>query len=152
PALSGLPAFLARSPGLDSGFMIAQVGAAALVAENRLAAHPASIDSIPTSANQEDHVSMAAHAARRLSAMAQNAFAIVGIELLVAAHGCDFHAPLRSSVALEKARAALRERIAPLDEDRMLHGDIAEASRLAQSGILIGAISPIALPRVGGAS
>ncbi|MGH6987447.1 MAG: histidine ammonia-lyase [Caulobacteraceae bacterium] len=152
PALSGLPAFLARSPGLDSGFMIAQVSAAALVAENRLSAHPASIDSIPTSANQEDHVSMAAHAARRLAAMAQNAFAIIGIELLAAAHGCDFHAPLRSSSALEKARAALRERIAPLDEDRMLHGDIAEASRLARSGLLSEAISPVSLPSVWGAS
>ena len=93
PALSGLPAFLTPKPGLNSGFMIAQVTAAALVAENKTRAYPASVDSIPTSANQEDHVSMAAHGARRLSSMADNAMSIIGIELLAAAQACDFHAP-----------------------------------------------------------
>ena len=88
--------------------MIAQVTAAALVSENKQTAHPASVDSIPTSANQEDHVSMAAHGARRLADMAENAAHVVGIELLAAAQGCDFHAPLTSSAALERARAALR--------------------------------------------
>ena len=105
PALSGLPAFLTPKPGLNSGFMIAQVTAAALVSENKTRAFPASVDSIPTSANQEDHVSMAAHAARRLGPMAANAANVIGVELLAAAQGCDFHAPMRSSEALERARA-----------------------------------------------
>ena len=101
PALSGLPAFLTPRPGLNSGFMIPQVTAAALVSENKQRAYPASVDSIPTSANQEDHVSMAAHGARRLLAMVENAAGVIGIELLAAAQGCDFHAPLASSAALE---------------------------------------------------
>ena len=88
--------------------MIPQVTAAALVSENKQRAYPASVDSIPTSANQEDHVSMAAHGARRLAPMAENAFAVVGIELLAAAQGCDFHAPLASSAPLEAVRARLR--------------------------------------------
>ena len=99
PALSGLPAFLCPKPGLNSGFMIPQVTAAALVSENKQRAYPASVDSIPTSANQEDHVSMAAHGARRLLPMAENAMAVIAIEWLCAAQGCDFHAPLdRKSV------------------------------------------------------
>ena len=106
PALSGLPAFLTPMPGLNSGFMIPQVTAAALVSENKQRAFPASVDSIPTSANQEDHVSMSAHAARRLTPMAENAAAIVGIEILAAAQGCDFHAPLKSSDDLERVRAS----------------------------------------------
>ena len=105
PALSGLPAFLTPKPGLNSGFMIAQVTAAALVAENKTRAYPASVDSIPTSANQEDHVSMAAHGARRLEPMAENALSIIGIELIAAAQACDFHAPLLSSAPLEALRA-----------------------------------------------
>jgi histidine ammonia-lyase len=104
PALSKLPAFLTPRAGLHSGFMIPQVTAAALVSENKQRASPASIDSIPTSANQEDHVSMAAHGARRLLPMAENAAAVVAIELLSAAQGCDFHAPLASSPPLEAAR------------------------------------------------
>ena len=107
PALSGLPAFLTPSPGLNSGFMIPQVTAAALVSENKQRAFPASVDSIPTSANQEDHVSMSAHAARRLMAMAENAAAIVGIEVLAAAQGCDFHAPLDEQ---RRPRAGSRHR------------------------------------------
>jgi histidine ammonia-lyase len=95
PALSGLPAFLTPKPGLNSGFMIPQVTAAALVSENKQQAHPASVDSIPTSANQEDHVSMATHGAYRLLRMARNAGNVVAIELLAAAQGCDFHTPLR---------------------------------------------------------
>ena len=110
PALSGLPAFLTPKPGLNSGFMIPQVTAAALVAENKSRAYPASVDSIPTSANQEDHVSMAAHGARRLMPMAENALAIIGIELLAAAQACDFHVPLKSSAPLEAVRARLRRR------------------------------------------
>jgi histidine ammonia-lyase len=130
PALSGLPAFLTPRPGLHSGFMIPQVTAAALTAENRQMAFPASVDSIPTSANQEDHVSMAAHGAARLARMAENLSRILGIELLCAAQGCGFHAPLRSSPALERAIAALRARVPPLDEDRFLAPDMAMATAL----------------------
>ncbi len=134
PALSGLPAFLTPRPGLNSGFMIPQVTAAALVAENRQRAHPASVDSIPTSANQEDHVSMAAHGAYRLHAMAENLAQVVGIELLAAAQGCDFHAPLASSAPLEQVRRRLRDVVPRLEEDRYLAPDIAYAAGLVRSG------------------
>ena len=140
PALSGLPAFLTPKPGLNSGFMIPQVTAAALVSENKQRAYPASVDSIPTSANQEDHVSMAAHGSRRLLAMAENATAVIGIEALAAAQGCDFHAPLRSSAALEAARAAVRAQVSHLDDDRHFHPDMEAANRLVRSGALIEAV------------
>jgi histidine ammonia-lyase len=136
PALSGLPAFLTPRPGLHSGFMIPQVTAAALVSENKQRAMPASVDSIPTSANQEDHVSMAAHGARRLMAMADNLAAVLGIEYLAAVQGCDFHAPLRSSDILESARAALRDAVPMLDEDRYFHPDIAKATAMISDGVL----------------
>jgi histidine ammonia-lyase len=147
PALSGLPAFLTPKPGLNSGFMLAQVTAAALVSENKQRAYPASVDSIPTSANQEDHVSMAAHAACRLAPMAENAANVVGIELLAAAQGCDFHAPMISSLALERARAALRERVPHLQDDRFLAPDIAAAADLVRSGALVAATGA-ALPEL----
>ena len=134
PALSGLPAFLTPKPGLNSGFMMLQVAAAALVAENKQLAHPASVDSIPTSANQEDHVSMAALGARRLMPMAENLAAVLGIELLVAAQGCDFHRPLRSSDMLEAVRTLVRESIPHLEEDRYLHPEIAAATEMIRSG------------------
>lgn len=137
PALSRLPAFLTPKPGLNSGFMVPQVTAAALVAENRQRATPASVDSIPTSANQEDHVSMSAHAARRLLPMAENTAAIIGIELLAAAQGCDFHAPLKSSVALERVREMVRVEVPHLDEDREMAPDIAKAIALVRSGSLM---------------
>ena len=137
PALSGLPAFLTPKPGLNSGFMIPQVTAAALVSENKQRAYPASVDSIPTSANQEDHVSMAAHGARRLLEMAENAFAVIGIELLAAAQGCDFHAPLTSSEALERVRALARAAVPALDHDRYFHPDMALAIELVRSGAVI---------------
>jgi histidine ammonia-lyase len=140
PALSGLPAFLTPKPGLNSGFMIPQVTAAALVSENKQRAYPASVDSIPTSANQEDHVSMAAHGSRRLLAMAENATAVIGIEALAAAQGCDFHSPLRSSAALEAARAAVRAQVSHLDDDRHFHPDMEAANRLVRSGALIEAV------------
>jgi len=148
PTLSGLPAFLTPRPGLNSGFMIAHVTAAALVAENRQRATPASVDSIPTSANQEDHVSMATHGARRLGPMADNTAVILGIELLAAAQGCDFHAPLRSSEPLERARAALRARVPHLDEDRFLAPDILAATDLVRSGELTDAAGAGLLPWV----
>jgi histidine ammonia-lyase len=150
PALSGLPAFLTPRPGLNSGFMMPQVTAAALVSENKQRAYPASVDSIPTSANQEDHVSMAAHGARRLLPMIDNATAIVGIELLAAAQGCDFHAPLRSSAALERVRAVVRSRIPHLDNDRHLHPDIALATELVRRGAIIEAAGDGSVPRVCG--
>jgi histidine ammonia-lyase len=139
PVLSGVPAFLTPRPGLNSGFMIAQVTAAALVSENKQRAYPASVDSIPTSANQEDHVSMAAHGARRLSPMVENAFAVIAIELLAAAQGCDFHAPLTSSDALESVRKRIRDDIAHLDDDRYFHADIAKALALVRSGAIVDA-------------
>jgi histidine ammonia-lyase len=146
PALSGLPAFLTPRPGLNSGFMIPQVTAAALVSENKQKAFPASVDSIPTSANQEDHVSMAAHGSRRLLEMVENARGVVAIELLAAAQGCDFHAPLTSSPPLERARARLRLQVPHLYDDRHLQPDIAAATQLIASGALIEAAAPALLP------
>ncbi|MCC7274424.1 MAG: histidine ammonia-lyase [Alphaproteobacteria bacterium] len=148
-SISGLPPFLTARPGLNSGFMIAHVTAAALASENKQRAAPASVDSLPTSANQEDHVSMATHAARRLADMAENAAAIVGIELLAAAQGVDFHAPLASSPAVERVRALVRGRVAHLDDDRFLAPDLAAAQDLVHSGAvgaaLAAALAPVAL-------
>jgi histidine ammonia-lyase len=137
PALSGLPAFLTPRPGLNSGFMIPQVTAAALVSENKQRAYPASVDSIPTSANQEDHVSMAAHGARRLLEMALNVDVVVGIELLAAAQGCDFHAPLISSPALENVRCLLRAKVPHLEDDRHFHPDMEAATAMVRNGSVI---------------
>ena len=122
--LSGLPAFLVEHGGLNSGFMMAQVTAAALASENKSHAHPASVDSIPTSANQEDHVSMSTYAARRLHTMLDNVADIVAIELLAAAQGIDFHHPQKSSPAIEDVMAAIRELAPKYTEDRSLSADI----------------------------
>ena len=141
PALnSGLPAFLVADSGVNSGFMIAQVTAAALVAENRALATPRSTDSLPTSANQEDHVSMATGAALRLSEMAENLATILGIEILAACQGLEFHRPLRSSAPLEAAHAALREVAARWDQDRVMAPDIEAAKRLVERGIFAGLV------------
>ncbi|HWW58169.1 MAG TPA: histidine ammonia-lyase [Sphingopyxis sp.] len=148
PALSGLPAFLTPRPGLNSGFMIPQVTAAALVSENKQRAYPASVDSIPTSANQEDHVSMAAHGARRLLDMADNASAVIGIELLAACQGIDFHAPLKSSDALEAAHQHLRAEVPTLENDRHFHPDMEAATTLIRTGSLVAAV-PASLPGLG---
>jgi histidine ammonia-lyase len=134
PKMSGLPAFLVNNSGLNSGFMIAQVTAAALVAENKTIATPASVDSIPTSANQEDHVSMATHAARRLSVMVDNAAAVVGIELLAAAQGIDFHRPARSSRHLEEVHAGIRRDVPFYAADRYFAPDIDAARSWVKSG------------------
>jgi histidine ammonia-lyase len=139
PKMSGLPAFLVQNSGLNSGFMIAQVTAAALVSENKTLAVPASVDSIPTSANQEDHVSMATHAARRLGAMVDNAAVVVGIELLAAAQGIDFHRPARSSRSLEEAHAGIRRDVPHYAADRYFSPDI-EAAR---SWVKAGRFSPL---------
>ncbi len=149
PALSGLPAFLSPKPGLNSGFMIPQVTAAALVSENKQKAYPASVDSIPTSANQEDHVSMAAHGARRLLGMAENVVGVLGIELLASAQGCDFHAPLASSEPLEAVRSTVRARVPHLGDDRHFHPDMQAANDIVRSGAVIAAAGPLDLPGVG---
>jgi histidine ammonia-lyase len=148
PALSMLPAFLTPKPGLNSGFMIPQVTAAALVSENKQMAFPASVDSIPTSANQEDHVSMAAHGARRLQRMAANARTVIGIELLAAAQGCDFHAPLASSPILENVRAEIRTAVPHLDEDRHFHPDMEAVIALVETRRLLAATPAGLLPEV----
>ena len=135
--LSGLPAFLVDNPGVNSGFMIAHVTAAALASENKSLAHPASVDSLPTSANQEDHVSMATFAGRRLYDMAHNTATIVGIELLAAAQGIDFHRPLRSSECLEQAHALLRMQVTRYGEDRLFAPDIEAAKMLVLNGDLV---------------
>ena len=134
PKMSELPAFLVKESGLNSGFMIAQVTAAALVAENRMVAHPCSVDTVPTSANQEDHVSMATHGARRLLDMAENTATVVGIELLAAAQGLEFHRPLTSSPQLEQAYAIVREAAAPYASDHYFAPDIARATDGVRAG------------------
>jgi len=134
PALNfGLTPFLTPDPGLNSGFMIAEVTAAALYAENKQRAAPCSIDSTPTSANQEDHVSMAAHAARRLSDMNENLANILGIELLVAAQGIEQRAPLKTSEPLQRVIATLRRSVATLGPDRYLSPDLMAAAALVIS-------------------
>jgi histidine ammonia-lyase len=135
-SVSRLPPFLAHDAGLNSGFMIAHVTAAALASENKSLAHPASVDSLPTSANQEDHVSMATFAARRLGSMIDNTAHILGIELLAAAQAIEFLRPLKSSPSLEEVHALLRGQCGALDEDRYLAPDIERAARLVRTGAL----------------
>jgi histidine ammonia-lyase len=135
PVLSGLPAFLIEHGGLNSGFMIAQVTAAALASENKSLAHPASVDSLPTSANQEDHVSMATFAARRLHAMLDNTATVLAVEWLSAAQAIEFRRPLTSSPKLEALHARLRARVARLSVDRLMAPDIEAATALVQAGL-----------------
>ena len=134
--LSGLPPFLVAEPGVNSGFMIAHVTAAALASENKSLAHPASVDSLPTSANQEDHVSMATFAARRLDDMAHNTAVIIGIELLAAAQGIDFHRPLATSEHLQHVHAQLRAQVPFFDADRFFAPDIESARTMVLDGVL----------------
>ena len=134
PKMSGLPAFLVENSGVNSGFMIAQVTAAALVAENKTLTTPCSVDSIPTSANQEDHVSMATHGARRLRGMVDNAAAVIGVELLAAAQGIDFHRPAQSSMKLEKVHAVIRGDVPFYAVDRYFAPDIRAAQHWVKSG------------------
>ncbi|MBC7500400.1 MAG: histidine ammonia-lyase [Herminiimonas sp.] len=135
-SLSGLPPFLVPSSGLNSGFMIAHVTAAALASENKSLAHPASVDSLPTSANQEDHVSMATFAGRRLHELAHNTATIVAIELLAAAQGVDFHQPLQTSPLLAAVHARLRDLVPFYDKDRLFSPDIEAAKKLVLQGDL----------------
>ncbi len=132
--LSSLPAFLVDEGGLNSGFMMAQVTAAALASENKSLAHPASVDSLPTSANQEDHVSMATFAARRLHTMLDNSANIVAIELLAGAQGVEFHRPQKSSPALERVVASVREISPAYTADRSLSADIMRVAALIDAG------------------
>ena len=134
PTLSyDLPPFLTPNPGLNSGMMIAEVTTAALMAENKHLANPCVTDSTPTSANQEDHVSMAAHGAFRLQRMISNLHGILGVELLCAAQGIEFRTPLVSSDPMVRCIARLREDVATLAEDRFLAPDIEMASKLVAS-------------------
>jgi len=134
--VSRLPPFLTRDAGLNSGFMIAHVTAASLASENKSLAHPASVDSLPTSANQEDHVSMATFAARRLQPMIANTAHILGIEWLAAAQGIEFLRPLTSSATLEQAQALLRAACPSVERDRYLAPDIERATKLVSDGAL----------------
>ena len=150
PTLSfDLPPFLAKDPGLNSGLMIAEVTSAALMSENKHLANPCSTDSTPTSANQEDHVSMAAHGARRLIPMAQNLFQILGIELFCAAEGIRFRAPERTSGPLEAAISIYQKQVSSLGEDRFLAHDLAAVADLARGSTLITATG-ISFPRLSG--
>ncbi|HEX3926584.1 MAG TPA: aromatic amino acid lyase, partial [Gemmatimonadales bacterium] len=136
PAVSGLPAFLARHGGLNSGLMISQYTAASLVSENKVLAHPASVDSIPTSANQEDHVSMGTTSARQCAMILDNARWVIAIEVLNAAQALDFHAPLEPGPGVKAARSALRSVVPALDVDRIMSDDLNAARRLVISGEL----------------
>ncbi len=149
PALSyGLPPFLTKKPGLNSGLMIAEVTSAALMSENKQMSHPASVDSTPTSANQEDHVSMACHGARRLLAMTENLFGIIGIEALTAAQGVELRGPLTTSPQLQQAMRTIRAVVPTLEEDRYLAPDLEAAADLVASGALNASVAPGILPRL----
>src|SRR6202030_3585597 len=143
PKMSGLPAFLVENSGVNSGFMIAQVTAAALVSENKTIAAPCSVDSIPTSANQEDHVSMATHGARRLLSMAGNALNIVALEFLAACQGVDFRAPLKTSPRLQHAHSALRLKVPFAESDRLLAPDIADAAATVRRSEVQSLVAPL---------
>jgi len=134
--LSGLPPFLVRDGGVNSGFMIAHVTAAALASENKLLAHPASVDSLPTSANQEDHVSMATFAARKLGDICANVSYILAIELLAAAQGVDLRAPLVTSKRLQAVMRDIRARVPHYDIDHYLAPDIASITQAVTSGVI----------------
>jgi histidine ammonia-lyase len=136
PHLSGLPAFLVRESGLNSGFMLAQVTAAALVSENKILAHPASVDSIPSSAGREDHVSMGVHAAHKLREVVRNVQTVLAIEVLCGAQGIDLHRPLRGGPGVEAVHELVRSRVPHLERDRPMHRDLETARALVASGEL----------------
>jgi len=144
--LSKLPAFLVENGGVNSGFMIAQVTSAALASENKSLAHPASVDSLPTSANQEDHVSMACFAGRRLADMAENTNGVLAVEYLAAAQGLDFRAPLKGSKNVELAKSILRQAVSFYDKDRYFAPDIADASAIIAEGELNNLMPAMLLP------
>jgi histidine ammonia-lyase len=143
PDLSGLPGFLTPHPGLNSGMMLVQVLAAALVSENKALSFPASVDSIPTSANREDHVSMSTTAARKCRSVVTNTTRVLACELVCAAQGIDFHQPLRPARGVLAAYQHLREHIRPLGRDRTLHRDLEAAERLIRSGSLLAEVQSV---------
>jgi histidine ammonia-lyase len=148
PVLSfNLPPFLTPNPGLNSGYMIAEVTTAALMSENKHLANPCVTDSTPTSANQEDHVSMAAHGARRLGQMVTNLEVILGVELLCAAQGIDFRAPLKTSETLQRVVTRVREDVATMGEDRYLDPDLELAAAIISSGDIVTAAG-VAMPEL----
>ena len=138
PDLSGLPPFLTKEGGLQSGLMIVQYTAAALVSENKVLAHPASVDSIPTSADQEDHVSMGTIAARKARTILNNVMNVIAIEYLCATQGVDLLAPMKPSKPLENVRKQIRKVVDTLEEDRVLHKDIAKLRDMIHSGVIVG--------------
>ncbi|MEK7866980.1 MAG: histidine ammonia-lyase [Planctomycetota bacterium] len=146
PDLSGLPAFLTPDVGLNSGMMITQVVAAALVSENKIHAHPASVDSIPTSANKEDHVSMGVTAARKCRTILENIEWVLSIELLCGAQGLEFLRPLRPGRGVEAARRAIRRRVPPLARDRVLHDDMVAIRGMVADGSLLAEVEEAAGP------
>jgi histidine ammonia-lyase len=153
PALSfGLPAFLSPEPGLNSGLMIAEVTSAALMSENKQRSHPASVDSTPTSANQEDHVSMACHGARRLLDMNANLERILGIEALSAAQGVEFRGPLKTSTRLASVMSAIREKVSAVKKDRYLAPDLEKAGVMIREGYVARAAGIEVLPKLSLAS
>lgn len=139
PAISGLPAFLTRDAGLNSGMMIVQVASAALVSENKVFSHPASVDSIPTSADKEDHVSMGVTAARKARQILANVRHVLAMELLCGSQGIDLLRPLKSTKALEAVQGVIRDVVPPIDEDRVFHHDIVAITEKLRDGSLLGA-------------
>jgi histidine ammonia-lyase len=139
PAISGLPAFLTRDPGLNSGMMIVQVASASLVSENKVLSHPASVDSIPTSADKEDHVSMGATAARKSRQILNNLRHVLAMELLCASQAIDLLRPLRSSKPLETVQELIRSVVPPIGEDRIFHHDILAINTLLSEGKILAA-------------
>ena len=144
----GLPPFLSPDPGVNSGFMVSEITSAALMSENKHLANPCSTDSTPTSADQEDHVSMSTHAARRLLKMTNNLAVIIGIELLTAVQGLEFRKPLKTSSTLAKLIIELRKYVAPLEKDRSLAPDIEKASLLIRNGKLIKTAKGVQFPKL----
>lgn len=140
PHFSELPPFLTRHAGLESGYMVSQYTAAALVSENKILAHPATVDSIPTSANQEDHVSMGSIAARKAAGILWNAQVVMAIELLCAAEGIDYRRPLHSGAGLEAVHRLVRDEVPHLDDDRPLHPDIDRVVDLIRTGAVVRAV------------
>jgi len=146
PHLSGLPAFLTTEGGLESGMMLAQYTAAALVSENKVLSHPASVDSIPTSADQEDHVSMGTIAARKASEILENVKKVIAIEYMCAAQGIDMLAPLKPSTPLDRAHSKIREMVSKLEDDRPLSPDIVQICKLMESRSIVSTTETITGP------
>jgi len=140
PKLSGLPAFLVKDGGLNSGFMIAQYVAAALVSENKVMSHPAVVDSIPTSANKEDHVSMGTISARKCREVVQNAENVIAIELMCAAQALDLFTNMQPGAGTQAAYAVIRKVVPHLEDDRILSKDVAQIVDLIRSGVILDAV------------